>query len=188
MPGDGAILKFQNGVASNFAEVVVQPVRKMASTNVDLGAVFWGSVLPGSVAERVAKAYRKHLFGDTTLQDLPDEPRFVFNATNLESGVLFRFSKPYMGDYRVGRIVNPTIELAVAVAASSAFPPVLSPCVLDLGNETWKDDDGNDLGYKPGFRDEIKLTDGGVYDNLGLETAWKRYKTILVERRRGPCR
>ena len=24
------------------------------------------------------------------------------------------------------------------------------------------------------------LTDGGVYDNLGLETAWKRYETILV--------
>jgi NTE family protein len=79
-------LRFQNGVASNFAEVVVRPVREMASTSIDLGAVFWGSVLPGSVAERVAKAYREHLFGDTTLQDLPDEPRFVFNATNLESG------------------------------------------------------------------------------------------------------
>ena len=24
------------------------------------------------------------------------------------------------------------------------------------------------------------LTDGGVYDNLGLETAWKRYQTVLV--------
>ena len=24
------------------------------------------------------------------------------------------------------------------------------------------------------------LTDGGVYDNLGIETAWKRCKTILV--------
>ena len=24
------------------------------------------------------------------------------------------------------------------------------------------------------------LTDGGVYDNLGLETVWKRYETILV--------
>ena len=173
-------LRFQNGVASNFAEVVVQPVRQMASTSIDLGAVFWGSVLPGSVAERVAKAYREHLFDDTTLQDLPDEPRFVFNATNLESGVAFRFSKPYMGDYRVGRIFDPKIELAVAVAASSAFPPVLSPCVLDLSDETWKDDEGNDLGHKPGFRDEIKLTDGGVYDNMGLETAWKRYKTILV--------
>ena len=24
------------------------------------------------------------------------------------------------------------------------------------------------------------LTDGGVYDNLGLETAWKEYETVLV--------
>ena len=24
------------------------------------------------------------------------------------------------------------------------------------------------------------LTDGGVYDNLGLETVWKRYQTVLV--------
>ena len=85
-----------------------------------------------------------------------------------------------MGDYRVGRIVDPKIELAVAVAASSAFPPVLSPCVLNLRGETWTDDEGNDLRQKAGFRDKIKLTDGGVYDNLGLETAWKRYKTILV--------
>jgi NTE family protein len=26
----------------------------------------------------------------------------------------------------------------------------------------------------------VILTDGGVYDNLGLETAWKRYTTVLV--------
>ncbi len=26
----------------------------------------------------------------------------------------------------------------------------------------------------------VFLTDGGVYDNLGLETAWKRYQTVLV--------
>ena len=32
----------------------------------------------------------------------------------------------------------------------------------------------------PEFRDELTLTDGGVYDNLGIETAWKRYRTILV--------
>ena len=24
------------------------------------------------------------------------------------------------------------------------------------------------------------LTDGGVYDNLGIETVWKRYKTVIV--------
>jgi NTE family protein len=27
---------------------------------------------------------------------------------------------------------------------------------------------------------DVVLTDGGVYDNLGLETAWKKYQTILV--------
>jgi NTE family protein len=30
------------------------------------------------------------------------------------------------------------------------------------------------------FRTKVYLADGGVYDNLGLETAWKRYDTILV--------
>ncbi len=30
------------------------------------------------------------------------------------------------------------------------------------------------------FRTQVVLSDGGVYDNLGLETAWKRYKTILI--------
>ena len=34
--------------------------------------------------------------------------------------------------------------------------------------------------YREPYLSEVVLTDGGVYDNLGLETAWKRYKTILV--------
>ena len=95
----------------------------------------------------MSKAYRKHLFGDATLQDLPDHPRFVINATSVQSGALFRFSKPYMADYRVGRVDRPRVALADAVAASSAFPPVLSPFELDLRDETWVDEDGNDLGH-----------------------------------------
>ena len=170
-------------VASNFVGAVVDPLRRMAGTGVDASAILTGAVLPGvSISERVADAYRRHLFGHTTLQDLPEPPRFVFNATNLESGVLMRFSKPYLADYRVGRILNPTLDLAVAVAASSAFPPVLSPFVLRLKGEEWvTEEEGTrpDL-TAPGFRDEITLSDGGVYDNLGLETAWKNYRSILV--------
>ena len=30
------------------------------------------------------------------------------------------------------------------------------------------------------LRRELVLADGGVYDNLGLETAWKKHRTILV--------
>jgi NTE family protein len=173
------------GVATQFAPQLVTPLRRMARTHVDVGAVATGVLLPGvSVSERVAEEYRRHLFGHTTLQDLPDDPhgppRFIFNSTNLETGVLLRFSKSYLADYKVGRIPKPTLDLAVAVAASSAFPPFLSPCTLDLKGQHWIDagDDG-ELGG-PAYRDKIEVTDGGVYDNLGLETAWKNYTDVLV--------
>ena len=84
-----------------------------------------------------------------------------------------------MRDYRVGEVKSPKIELAVAVGASSAFPPVLSPVELDLKESDYTPDSGYDL-QRPPFTTQVVLCDGGVYDNLGLETAWKRYKTILV--------
>src|SRR5205807_3241538 len=93
---------------------------------------------PGiSISDNIVRAYKKFLFGDATLQDLPADtegPRFVINATNVQSGALWRFSRPFMADYRVGRILNPRTPLAVAVAASSAFPPVLSPLVMKLNH------------------------------------------------------
>jgi NTE family protein len=141
--------------------------------------VIVGALTPDTVSERVAKAYRRHLFGDATLQNLPDHPRFVINATSVQSGVLFRFSKRYMADYRVGSVDTPQVALADAVAASSAFPPVLSPFELDLRDVTWVDQPGNDLGHGE-YRERAVLSDGGVYDNLGLETAWKACGTVLV--------
>ncbi len=171
-----------DGVAHEFVPQVVAPIRAMAAVNVDITSVLSGMVMPfASISDRVVRAYRDHLFGQTSLQDLPGAgaPAFVFNATNLESGVLMRFTKAYAADYRVGRIHNPDLPLAVAVAASSAFPPFLSPCVVDLGDQDWVTEEGNDL-TGPEFRREIRLSDGGVYDNLGLEAAWKLYSTILV--------
>jgi NTE family protein len=38
---------------------------------------------------------------------------------------------------------------------------------------------GADLHRAP-FTEQAVLTDGGVYDNLGLERVWKRCRTILV--------
>ncbi|MBD3926331.1 patatin-like phospholipase family protein [Nocardioides cavernae] len=168
------------GVAGDFNDQLVEPVRRMAGVGIDVTAVLAGLGLPfTSVSDRVAKAYRKHLFGKATLQSLPDAPRFVFNATNLESGVLMRFSKAYLADYRVGQVLNPDLPLAVAVAASSAFPPVLSPCTIDLEHEDWVTLPGNDL-TTPDFRGQIRLSDGGVYDNLGLQPAWNQFRTLLV--------
>jgi NTE family protein len=168
-----------SGVATNLTSALVDPVRRLGGKTMDASAIIGGVLLPGTVAARIQAAYRDYLFGNATLQDLPDRPRFVINATNVQSLVLWRFSKPYMRDYRVGEVKNPNVELAVAVSASSAFPPVLSPVELKLHSSDFTPHSGQDLQTEP-YTTDVVLTDGGVYDNLGLETAWKRYQTLLV--------
>jgi NTE family protein len=163
----------------DFVGEVVTPLRALASETIDQEAIILGLVLPGRISERIATAYTRHLFGNATLQDLPDSPRFVINATNVQSGVLWRFMKPYMRDYRVGEVKAPTVRLSDAVAASSAFPPVLSPVEMRLDPQSFTPRSGTDLQRAP-YTSKVILSDGGVYDNLGLETAWKRYKSILV--------
>lgn len=169
----------QNGIAQNLQAEFVTRIRDFAATTVDVWAILGGILGPGTVGDRVAAAYSKHLFGANTLQALPDRPRFVINSTNVQSGVLCRFSKPYMWDYRVGKIESPTIPLATAVAASSAFPPVLSPVQLMLNPAQFTPGTGQDLQCEP-YTSHMFLMDGGVYDNLGLETVWKEYETVLV--------
>lgn len=175
----GALSFKAANVQRDFVPEVVTPLRAMASETLDADAIILGGLLPGTVSERVASAYDKHLFKGATLQDLPDFPRFVINATNVQSGALWRFSKPYMRDYRVGEVKSPTVFLSQAVAASSAFPPVLSPCELRLDPSQFTPNSGIDLQREP-FTTKVVLTDGGVYDNLGLETAWKRHQTVLI--------
>jgi NTE family protein len=167
------------GVAQSFRAVFADRIHKLAGETIDVGAGLKGIFLPGSIADRLVGSYEEHLVGQATLQDLPDRPRFIFNSTNLQSGVLWRFSKPYMRDYRVGKIENPTEKLAVAIAASAAFPPFLSPLTLKLEQSAYVPGTGTDL-EQPDYMTRPVLSDGGVYDNLGLETAWKRYQTILV--------
>jgi len=60
-------------------------------------------------------------------------------------GVLWRFSKSYMADWRVGRIESPRVPLADAVAASAAFPPVLSPFTMELGDAQWASEADNQV-------------------------------------------
>lgn len=183
-------LGVQPGKASPaFYDLVVKPLRRVASITIDEPSIFGGILLPGSISHFVAAHYDKHLFEERTLQDLPDDkdptrpaPRFVINATNVQSGVLMRFSRRYMADFRVGRIDKPRLALSKAVAASSAFPPVLSPCeidVADCGAPFAPPDGTQDLSFPP-YTTKLVLTDGGVYDNLGLETAFKRYGTIFA--------
>ncbi len=169
-----------SGLAQGFETKIVAPIRALSEKTIDVGSVIFGMLLPGTIAEKVSSYYQRYLFGDKTLQDLPeDPPRFVINATNVQSGALWRFMKPYMRDWRVGEVKRPQLPLATAVAASSAFPPFLSPLKLELDPADYTPNSGADLQLEPFMREPV-LTDGGVYDNLGLETVWKRYRTVLV--------
>lgn len=175
-------LNFQNGVAANLQAEVIDVVRQMADKTIDAESIIGGILLPGTISDRIERAYDDVLFHKATLQDLPSDaegPRFVINATSVQSGALFRFSKPYMADYLVGMINNPKVTIAKAVTASSAFPPVLSPCILKVNPNDFVPDPKCPLQKKP-YTSEIVLSDGGVYDNMGIETAWKNYKTALV--------
>jgi NTE family protein len=91
---------------------------------------------------------------------------------------LWRFSKPYAWDYRVGEIQQPRTPIASAIAASAAFPPFLSPLSLKVHELDFVPGSGEDL-QQSAYRTRAVLSDGGVYDNLGLQTAWS-YRTLLV--------
>ncbi len=173
-------LRFVGGVSTNLRSLVLEPLLALTDHTLDAPNVGW-ALLPGaSIAERMEQAWRRHLVGDATLADLPadgDGPRFVLNATSLQTGGLVRLARPYVADHALGRAVVPELPLARAVAASSAFPPVLSPIRLDLGGARWLDP--APPGLDPRLRASLALADGGVYDNLGLEAAWK-YRSLLV--------
>lgn len=168
-----------DGKATNLIELVAIPLIRFASKGVDVKAILLG-FLPGrTAADGVEEAYDRYLFCGASLQDIPDKPRFTFMATNLQTGSGWRFAKAYAADYRVGRIEKPLLSLARVVTASSAFPPFLSPVRLKFGRDTVKPMPGVDL-HRPPFTEQAVLTDGGVYDNLGLERVWRRCRTILV--------
>lgn len=178
-------LRFDSsGVGENFVEEVVNPIRSFCSRSIDVGSIIGGILSPfRHPSDLVISQYKKHLYGEATLQSLPSDSegsRFTIYATSLQTGASVRFSRPYLAEYHIGRIVSPEVPVAVAVAASSAFPPVLCPVMFEPPMEKWERLEGADLYDNVNFREKIYLGDGGIYDNLGLERIWDRYGTVLV--------
>jgi NTE family protein len=172
------------GISTNYQNEIVAPIRAFCAKTIDVGAIIGGILSPFKhPSDLVISRYKKHLYGDATLQALPGPdrgPRFTIYATSLQTGASFRFAKPYMADYHIGLVGSPGIGLAQAVAASSAFPPVLCPVVIKVEPGAWKKSEGADLYDNEKLRSKIYLGDGGIYDNLGLERIWDKYETVLT--------
>ena len=100
-------LHFKGQVARNFEDEVAAPLRRFCSTTIDIPTVLKGWLNPfRHPSDVLAARYRESLFGDATLQDLPDSadgPVFTLYATSLQTGSSVRLSRKRLADYRVGR-------------------------------------------------------------------------------------
>lgn len=110
------------------------------------------------------RVFEEDVFEGLRLRDLPlDSPLLVVNAADLRTGSAFYFSQQSSGSWRLGELADKDITLAQAVTASAAYPALL-PAL----------DEVMPFNKRDGTRREerVNLTDGGVYDNLGLAPLW----------------
>ncbi len=99
------------------------------------------------------------LYGDRLLTGPVREGlEVVIGACELATGTAFRFGNHQTGGSRFGEVVNNKLPVSLAVAASAAYPlllPALDRSILCRKSETSEER-------------RVILTDGGVYDNLGV--------------------
>lgn len=102
---------------------------------------------------------------EATISDLRRDgrPAVRFNCTSLTTGEPCYFDQTGFGWYKNDVIEKPIpafgLPVAYAVTASSAFPPVFPP--VEISHHTLPCD-------RSVFGVDQRLTDGGVYDNLGI--------------------
>jgi NTE family protein len=136
------------------------------------------------------------------LSELPQQPRWMINATCYETGKNWRFERFRMGDYVFGYTHDTEFPISRALAASAGFPGLIGALPVDARRRKWfkyaePRGEGDAIGTPeaqslrktletiPPFP-KVHLWDGGVYDNLGLEglhdflTGWRIDVDFLI--------
>jgi NTE family protein len=155
-------------------------------------------------ADNLSDLIRRGWGVDVPLSALPENPRWLINATCYETGKNWRFERFRMGDYMFGYSYDTQgVALSDAMAASAGFPGLIGALSLDASRFRWFRYTGRDEEDQP-LMDiarqrrrktqpiqelmfpEVHLWDGGVYDNHGLEglhdfrTGWRKGIEFLI--------
>ena len=149
------------GLAAKLMLLLVRPDKRAKWRVEKLHSPFRRFASRTTILERV---FDDKLFGGMLLRELPkDGPLLVVNASDLRTGSAFYFTQKKSGSWRYGELADQNITLAHAVTASAAYPAAL-PAL----------DEVLPFNKKDGTRrmERVTLTDGGVYDNLGLAPLW----------------
>lgn len=186
-----------NGNPGDYSvEALISDVRSILASSFRWRALFgdWRRKLGTSaslvrLSTRVALISRtldQDLFGGTMLCEAP--PWLLVNATNVLTGKAWRFFNDRAGDYLIGATdKTDSILLADAVTASAAFPGLVECMPFrtrwqdlrgDLLDDRWQRPPTKGTGEFSRWRKQygkttgdltVPLTDGGLYDNEGLE-------------------
>ena len=118
----------------------------------------WRTAGRASRTDVLADAFDDWWFDGRRLDQLPPQVRWIVNAANMTTGVGFKFERDVLGDYVVGWLstAERPMRLAEAVAASAAVPGVFADVHVDAPFPCL---DGH----------EVRLLDGGAYDNSGIQ-------------------
>jgi len=115
----------------------------------------------GTLSTAFQAALDNALFHGRSLREIKHpELEIVINACDLRTGTAFRFGSRRSGGWRYGAIrESGDVPVAKAVAASAAYPLLLPPLIEKF-----------DFVRRNGnlHSDEVVLTDGGIFDNLGV--------------------
>jgi predicted acylesterase/phospholipase RssA len=116
----------------------------------------------------------RYLYGSRCVHELPARPRLNILATNVSQGGLCAFNRdgiqwqqrtPGEPD-RMESMPAQMARIAMAVAVSAAFPGFFPPVRIFTA----------DVGAQEGQFPLLMLTDGGVYDNLGVRAFYLNRK------------
>jgi NTE family protein len=165
---------------------IAAPLRTLTRRNFRTPALLarllpWNWFRPSAAVEALARSFERRLTF-LELGDLPALPMFVFSATDMAFGDNWTFQKDRMGAYQPGYVTPFPAQwpLARAVAASACFPPVFNPMRLAFSKESYVDGQAFAGRDRDEAFEDLRLTDGGNYDNLALEPVWKKHETVLV--------
>ena len=164
--------------SEEFLDAVLPSVRARLTTATLQWSYLWRSVvLPWRLARGRAHVLAKQLEAQWkirgTMQDVPETPRWIVNATCYETGRNWRFTRRRMGDYVTHYVMDPATPIAEAIAASAAVPGLIGPLAIRSEEHDWhRYENGQPIPSSTPVK-RYALWDGGVYDNLGVESMFK---------------
>jgi NTE family protein len=159
---------------------IAKPFRRFAGSNHRAGPLAhrflpWNVWRHSASSDALATQLSRWVTRGATWADYPDFPKVRYGATDLCTGTYVSIGKDEVQFAYPWTMDLPTIPIggispAMAIAASSSFPPFFGPMSITARNpdKAAKDWRG------------VRLVDGGVYDNTAIESVWRHHDVILM--------